>query len=58
MAVIAAPEGEPINKTILAALIFVTINLGITADMSKGWYEAKFGEESVAGRWRIIPFAF
>lgn len=46
------------NKTILTALIFVTVNLGVTADASKEWYEAKFGKESVAGRWRMIPLIF
>lgn len=58
LALIAAPGGEPINKTILAALIFVMVNLGITADMSKEWYEKKFGKESVVGRWRMLPFIF
>ena len=58
LALIAAPKGESINKTILAALVFVTVNLGMTADMSKEWYEGKFGKESVAGRWRMIPLIF
>jgi len=58
LALIAAPEGELMNKTILTALIFVTVNLGVTADASKEWYEAKFGKESVAGRWRMIPLIF
>lgn len=58
LAIIAAPEGESLNKTILAALVFVTVNLSITADASKDWYEAKFGKGSVAGRWRMIPLLF
>ncbi len=58
LALIAAPKGELINKTIFTALIFVLVNLGITAGMTKDWYEKKFGKEAVARRWRMIPFIF
>jgi len=58
LALIAAAKGELINETILTGLIFVLVNLGITANMSKEWYEKKFGKEKVSGRWRMIPFIF
>ena len=56
MALIAAPVGEVVNKTILMSLVFVIVNLGITATMTKGWYQEKFGKEMVSRRWRMIPF--
>lgn len=58
MAVLAAPQGELINKSIMTALIFVLVNLSVTADLTRGWYEGKFGKEAVAGKWRIIPYVF
>ena len=56
MAFLAAPEGVWINRTIFTGLVFVSVNLGITASTSKEWYEKRFGEEKVAGRWNMIPF--
>jgi 3-oxo-5-alpha-steroid 4-dehydrogenase 3 len=58
LALLAAPEGEIINKTVLSALLFVMGNLGITAANSKQWYIQKFGEDSVRGRWKMIPGIF
>lgn len=55
LALLAAPQGEVLNKTLLCTLLFVVVNLGITAGNSKRWYIEKFGEESVRGRWRMIP---
>lgn len=55
---IAAPKGALINKTIFTALIFVSVNLGVTADMSREWYARKFGAEKVAGKWRMIPLIY
>ena len=54
----AAPPGYILNHTILCALILVTINLGITADGTKKWYEQKFGIMSVKDRWRLIPMVY
>jgi 3-oxo-5-alpha-steroid 4-dehydrogenase 3 / polyprenol reductase len=56
MAIQAAPEGSLLNTTIFTALIFVTVNLGITAELSREWYALKFGEEKIKGRWRMIPY--
>jgi 3-oxo-5-alpha-steroid 4-dehydrogenase 3 / polyprenol reductase len=58
LAIIAAPPGEVVNKTILAGLVFVVINLGVSAQISKDWYEGKFGRESMQNKWRMIPFIY
>ncbi|KAJ9202539.1 hypothetical protein DTO164E3_2979 [Paecilomyces variotii] len=58
LALLAAPAGESINKTVLSGLFFVAVNLGITAASSKRWYMQKFGEENVRNRWRMIPFLY
>jgi len=55
LSILAAPPGEFINKTVLSGMSFVVINLGVTADNTKQWYRVKFGEESVRGKWRMIP---
>lgn len=55
---IAAPEGQLVNKTLLSALVFVVVNLGVTADMNKQWYFQIFGKEKVENRWRMIPFVW
>ena len=55
LAVLSAPKGAVVNKTMFAALIFVSTNLAVTASMSKEWYERKFGKESVRKRWKMIP---
>lgn len=55
---IAAPKGALINKTIFTALVFVLVNLGVTADTSREWYAQKFGADKVAGKWRMIPLIY
>lgn len=55
LAIMAAPSGELVNKSLLSCLAFVAVNLGVTASTSKEWYKQKFGEESVRGKWRMIP---
>lgn len=52
---LAAPGGQVINQTLLAASIFVVIELGVSADISKKWYRRKFGASLVEHRWRMIP---
>ena len=47
LAVIGAPKGEVINKTMGAAVGFVVVNLGVAAGSSLEWYRRKWGEESV-----------
>ncbi|KAL2822530.1 protein DFG10 [Aspergillus granulosus] len=58
IAVLAAPQGEIVNKTVLSALTFVVINLGITASTTREWYRQKFGEEAVRGKWNMIPIVY
>ena len=55
LALLAAPEGQTINKTITSALVLEVINLGITANETYKWYEQRFGVEKVRGRARMIP---
>ena len=49
LALIAAPNGQIINKTIFSADIFVMIILGISAKTNETWYMEKFGKDSVKG---------
>jgi 3-oxo-5-alpha-steroid 4-dehydrogenase 3 len=58
MSIVAAPGGCMLNWTIVCALVFVGVNLGVTADGSRDWYMEKFGAASMSGKWRMIPFAF
>ena len=55
LAIISAPRGAVVNKTMVSALVFVVVNLGITASTSIAWYERKFGKQAVAHRWKLIP---
>ncbi|KAK4227705.1 hypothetical protein QBC38DRAFT_363511 [Podospora fimiseda] len=56
LAIVMAPEGMIFNKTILAAVVFVGVNLGVTARGTRKWYENKFEEK--VGKWNMIPFIF
>ncbi|KAK4190106.1 hypothetical protein QBC35DRAFT_378764 [Podospora australis] len=58
MAVATAPKGTVVNQTLLSAVVFVAVNLGVTAAGTRKWYAAKFGSERIAGRWNMIPFVF
>ncbi len=58
LAIIGAPKGVALNKTIGCALLFVGTNLAVTASMSKEWYVRKFGKEAVAGRWKMVPWLY
>ncbi|KAL2871111.1 putative 3-oxo-5-alpha-steroid 4-dehydrogenase [Aspergillus lucknowensis] len=58
LALLAAPEGEIANKTVLSALAFVAVNLGITASTTRQWYRQKFGEDAVRGKWNMVPFIY
>ena len=55
---LAAPKGELVNKTLLAGLVFVVVNLGVSAGITKQWYIRKLGEENVQHRWKMIPFLY
>lgn len=58
LAVVAAPEGHLCNQTLLSALFFVAVNLGVTARGTKSWYIDKFGSDKVAPRKVMIPFVY
>lgn len=58
LALVAAPQGAWLNWTLVCALVFVVVNLGVTADGTKSWYEAKFGQDAVQGKQRMIPFLY
>ncbi|KAI0439577.1 hypothetical protein F4803DRAFT_564389 [Xylaria telfairii] len=57
MAVLAAPEDQLYNRTLVCACIFVSTNLGVTANGTKIWYSEKFGK-GVQGKWKMIPIVF
>ncbi|KAI0550131.1 hypothetical protein F4679DRAFT_220782 [Xylaria curta] len=56
MAVLAAPEGQLYNRTLVCACMFVSVNLGVTANGTKRWYDDKFGK--IQGKWKMIPIVF
>ncbi|WPG98434.1 Hypothetical protein R9X50_00122400 [Acrodontium crateriforme] len=58
LALIATPTGAWLNWTIASALLFVAVNLGVTAAGTKIWYERTFGPEAVAKKWTLIPFVW
>ncbi|KAI1335489.1 hypothetical protein F5Y15DRAFT_245236 [Xylariaceae sp. FL0016] len=58
LAILAAPAGRPCNQTMLYAVIFVSVNLGVTAIGTRKWYSEKFGRRSVEKKWTMIPLVF
>ncbi|KAJ5994619.1 hypothetical protein N7451_010343 [Penicillium sp. IBT 35674x] len=58
LALLAAPPGQVVNKTVLACFAFVAVNLGLTARTTKEWYMQKFGRAAVQDRWLMIPWDF
>jgi len=58
IAILSAPEGQPVNMTVLAGLGFVVSNLAVTADSTMKWYIKKFGAEKLKGRWRMLPYVY
>ncbi len=58
MALAAAPAGLLFSPTLLSALLFVSVNLGVTAAGTRIWYIEKFGAASVAKKWNMILFVF
>jgi 3-oxo-5-alpha-steroid 4-dehydrogenase 3 len=55
LALLAAPERQLVNTTMMTALVFVTVNLCVTADGTKAWYIKRFGQVKVGSRTRVIP---
>jgi 3-oxo-5-alpha-steroid 4-dehydrogenase 3 len=58
LSILAAPKGSMLNWTLVSALVFVAVNLGVTANGTRTWYEEKFGRDAVKGRARMIPGLF
>ncbi|QSZ34931.1 hypothetical protein DSL72_007793 [Monilinia vaccinii-corymbosi] len=56
--VAAAPQGQILNRTMLAGLFFVVSNLGVTADSTREWCVKKFGVDKLVGRWRMVPYVY
>ena len=52
---IAAPQGYWINKTLFTVLLFVVVELGVAAEMTRRWYVSKFGPASVDHKFCMIP---
>jgi 3-oxo-5-alpha-steroid 4-dehydrogenase 3 len=55
LSILAAPPGYFVNGTIFCALIFTTVNLGVTADGTREWYRRRFGKEEIGNAARMIP---
>lgn len=58
LAVVAAPEGHWCNRTVLSVLMFVAVNLGVTAHGTRNWYLEKFGPDKVLDKWIMIPWLY
>jgi 3-oxo-5-alpha-steroid 4-dehydrogenase 3 len=55
LALLAAPDGRLVNWTVATGVLFVAVNLGVTAQGTKEWYVEQFGKEKVASRWKMVP---
>ena len=55
LAIVSAPAGQPFNRTMFSAFVFVLVNLSVTASNTKAWYEKKFGKDKVTHRWIMVP---
>ncbi|KFG86174.1 putative 3-oxo-5-alpha-steroid 4-dehydrogenase [Metarhizium anisopliae] len=58
ISIMAAPPGRAFNVSVLCGLAFVVANIGSTAHGTKKWYAGKFGADTVANKWRMIPGVF
>jgi len=59
LTMVAAPQGSAwVNRTLACALVFVVVNLGATADVTREWYRRRFGEAAVKGKWRLVPYVW
>ncbi|KAL2431557.1 hypothetical protein ABEF95_011442 [Exophiala dermatitidis] len=50
-------QTSPISWTLFCALVFVAVNLGVTADGTSTWMIHKFPEkeQEIRRRWRMLP---
>jgi len=58
IAIAAAPEGSFFNRTMLSGLLFIFLNLAVTADSTRKWSVEKFGAEKLKNRWRMVPYIY
>lgn len=58
LSVLAAPNGQAVNKTLLCATGFVMVNLACEADVSMDWYIKRFGAKQVGERYRMVPWLY
>ena len=60
LALLDAPRGRFLNRTMLCALIFVVVNLGVTAERTKTWMLDKFPERrnDIQKRWHMVPLLY
>ncbi|KAK9436023.1 3-oxo-5-alpha-steroid 4-dehydrogenase [Metarhizium brunneum] len=58
ISIMAAPPGRAFNVSVLCGLAFVVANLGSTAHGTKRWYAGKFGADTMANKWMMIPGVF
>jgi 3-oxo-5-alpha-steroid 4-dehydrogenase 3 / polyprenol reductase len=49
-------KAEVLNGTMTCALIFVAVNLGITAQGTRRWWIKMWGEGAVKGKWCCVPY--
>jgi len=54
MWIISSPGMNGMNIEMLSALIFVAVNLGVTAEGTRNWYIKKFGSDSVKGKYKVL----
>ncbi|CAJ2509873.1 Uu.00g057730.m01.CDS01 [Anthostomella pinea] len=57
LALVAAPEGQLYNRTLVCAVLFVSVNLGVTANGTYKWYIERFGH-GFQEKWKMIPYVF
>lgn len=56
LSILAAPSRRIVNWTMASAVVFVAVNLGVTAHGTKDWYTHRFGKEKVKGRYKMVPW--
>lgn len=47
-----------LNQTIASSLLFVVVNLGVTARGTRNWYQERFGKEAIQEKRRMVPGIF
>lgn len=58
LSLVAAPKGQVVNRTLLCAVVWIGVTLGVTAAVTRSWYLRVFGADKVGDRMRMIPFVY